>query len=383
MQEFYRKALIGLLAVLSASLVVGYLCVNGSYLRLSLLPAGSGAPASHLEAVSDTAQGGRSSITLIKDRSSLSFDFTIRKKFDYPFATATMVFNDQAGKNTLIDLTRYSAIAFNAKCSPSNVLSLSIMTFDDNVSVPGNLLSYRNPATYFSCQEHASQIQLDLTRLETPMWWVDMFKLNLSRQAYKLDKVSRISINSTFQSTADINNRVQLTDIILLGRDWRYLYLFAGFLLIAWGGYAIWFFRRHNQALIDQVREKLQHDRPLVAYQQLAVELHVDKERSAILRFMATEYANPQLDLESMVLALGVNRNKINDILKSELGFTFTAYLNKLRLTEAARLLGEKAEANVAEIAYSVGYKNVSYFNKLFKEEYGCPPKVFRSLCEH
>lgn len=49
-----------------------------------------------------------------------------------------------------------------------------------------------------------------------------------------------------------------------------------------------------------------------------------------------------------------------------------TAYLNKLRLTEAARLLAEKDTASVSEIAYSVGYGSVSYFNKLFKEEYRC-----------
>jgi AraC-like DNA-binding protein len=34
----------------------------------------------------------------------------------------------------------------------------------------------------------------------------------------------------------------------------------------------------------------------------------------------------------------------------------------------------------VAEIAYSVGYANVSYFNRLFKEEYNCTPKSFRAL---
>jgi len=79
---------------------------------------------------------------------------------------------------------------------------------------------------------------------------------------------------------------------------------------------------------------------------------------------------------------IAISRTKINDILKAELGFTFTSYLNKLRLTEAARLLAEKEDANIAEIAYSVGYKNVSYFNKLFKEEYGCTPKSFKSLCD-
>jgi AraC-like DNA-binding protein len=49
-------------------------------------------------------------------------------------------------------------------------------------------------------------------------------------------------------------------------------------------------------------------------------------------------------------------------------------------LTEAARLLKEKAGEPIAEIAYSVGYANVSYFNKLFKEEYGSTPKAFRTL---
>jgi AraC-like DNA-binding protein len=81
-----------------------------------------------------------------------------------------------------------------------------------------------------------------------------------------------------------------------------------------------------------------------------------------------------------MAKEVGVTRGKINDVLKNEFGFTFSGYLNKLRLTEAARLLAEKDSATVAEIAYSVGYGNVSYFNKLFKEEYGSTPKAFRAV---
>jgi AraC-like DNA-binding protein len=77
---------------------------------------------------------------------------------------------------------------------------------------------------------------------------------------------------------------------------------------------------------------------------------------------------------------IGADREKINEILKTELGMTFTAYVNKLRLTEAARLLKEKSATPIADIAYSVGYANISYFNKLFKEEYGCTPGAFRSL---
>jgi AraC-like DNA-binding protein len=43
-------------------------------------------------------------------------------------------------------------------------------------------------------------------------------------------------------------------------------------------------------------------------------------------------------------------------------------------------LLTNKAGATVAEVARSVGYANSSYFNRLFKEEYGCSPRQFRNL---
>lgn len=117
-----------------------------------------------------------------------------------------------------------------------------------------------------------------------------------------------------------------------------------------------------------------------MAYKELSIEPQKDKEKSALLRLMATEYANPELSLESAAATLGINRTKINQILKDELGLTFTAYMKKLRLTEAARLLSENSEASISQIAYHVGYNNVSYFNKLFKAEYRCTPKTFQNL---
>jgi AraC-like DNA-binding protein len=85
------------------------------------------------------------------------------------------------------------------------------------------------------------------------------------------------------------------------------------------------------------------------------------------------------MSMEFAVARLGINRTKINELLRDELGMTFSTYLNKLRLAEAARLLS-RDDANVADIARSVGYKNVPYFNTVFKTEYGCTPKTFKGL---
>lgn len=381
MQEFYNKALVGFLCLLAVSTLVSYLCLNRTYLHLPLVPAGKSDLLWRAEPTSDANRGGLSSIKINDDKFSLSFDFTVVQKVEYPFASIELTFIDKAGKSMLVDLSQYDSISFSAKCSPANTLTLFIHTFEEKFSVLGDFLTYRAPSTFFSCNENWAPIELDLTRLETPQWWLNMFKIQLSNQAYKLNKVPRVTFGSTFQSPLGIASSVQLDEITLHGRDWRYMYLLGGVLPVLWGAYLFWLFRLHTQVLVRDLRDKIQKDRPLVAYQQLSVEPHRDKEKSAILRFMATEYANPDLDVETIVTAMGVNRTKVNDILKAELGFTFTTYLNKLRLTEASRLLAEKEEANVAEIAYSVGYKNVSYFNKLFKEEYGCTPKIFKTLC--
>lgn len=380
MQEFYKKALISLFCLIAASALVGYICIDRTYLHIPLLPAEASELLWQAEPSSDALQDGLSSIKLKDDQFGLRFEFTIVKKAEHPFASVALSFIDSTNKNILIDLSQYNSISFSSKCSPANTLTFSALTFDEKVSIPGDFLTYRNPSTFFSCNEKWTQIKIDLTRLETPDWWIAMFKLDLSEQTYVLDKVPRITFSSTFQSPIEKLSEVQIDEITLHGRDWRYLYFLGIFMFLIWGGYAVWFFRQHTQALISDLKDKLQRDRPLVAYQQLSLEPHHDKEKGTILRFMGTEYANAELDLDTMVTKIGISRTKINDILKSELGFTFSTYLNKLRLTEAARLLTEKEEANVAEIAYSVGYKNVSYFNKLFKEEYGCTPKTFKNL---
>jgi AraC-like DNA-binding protein len=124
----------------------------------------------------------------------------------------------------------------------------------------------------------------------------------------------------------------------------------------------------------------LKDDLPVEAYRQLTLEPFKDQEKAGVLQFIATHYKNPELDMDTVAARVGADRDRINKILKMELGMTFTGYVNKLRLTEAARLLTEKSDKPIAEIAYSVGYVYVSYFNKLFKEEYSCTPKAFRDM---
>lgn len=56
---------------------------------------------------------------------------------------------------------------------------------------------------------------------------------------------------------------------------------------------------------------------------------------------------------------------------------TFTDYLLHLRINEAKQLLQE-TELGISEIAYQVGFENLSYFNRSFKRIAGQTPRDFR-----
>lgn len=378
MPAFQRQALCAFLILLALSLVLGVACYRRSFLEAALVPApGEWAPW-QVRPAGAASPGGHSETRMLDDGRRLRVLLHVAGETSIPYAEANLFFVDRAGAPAHVDLTRYTQVAFVATCAPSNTLSLALPTFEDKVSRRGDLLTYRAPTAFFACSEHGSRVELDLTRLETPQWWFAMFGLDLARRDYRLDQVPKLAIGSSFQSPRNVDITVDVSGLRLHGRDLRWVYWPLALAALAWAGYGLWFFRRHAAALTQELQERLQKDLPIVAYQQLTLEPHRDREKDSVLRAIATRYADAELDLESVVHDTGVNRNKVNEILKAELGYTFSGYLNKLRLTEAARLLADKQTATVSEIAYSVGYNNVSYFNKLFKEEYGCTPKAFR-----
>jgi AraC-like DNA-binding protein len=381
MQEFYKKSLLFLIALLIVDALLAGLFIFLSHPTYSLSPALRGGVRWEPVAASDGVMGGTSTSTL-RDAApgALAFDYRLTKVAQYPFIGARFVAKDAKGNPAPVDLRKYDTITFVARCSPAYPMMLGMATFDDKVSVPSQPLTWRSPGTFFSCNEQGVPVTVDLRRLTVPAWWLSMMKLPLSSQDYSLDKVMQFSFGSSSQTPFDVDSHVEIGNLKLHSRDYRYIVALAVILVTGWILFGIWFFRTHTRTLAASLNCRLKKDLPLVAYRELTVQPYRDEEKASVLKFIATNYTDPELDLESVVAGTGANRNKVNDLLKTELGMTFTGYVNKLRLTEAARLLTEQSTATVAEIAYSVGYANVSYFNRLFKEEYGCTPKSFRTL---
>ncbi|GAB3453948.1 hypothetical protein GCM10027321_04620 [Massilia terrae] len=381
MQEFYKKALLALIFLVVADALLACVLVYQSFLSLSLLPANDADARWQYNTYSDGDSGGTSTSRLHdSSRERLRFDFRITDQSRYPYAGAGLLLVDSKGKLVHVDWSKYQTVSFLAKCAPANSMFLVMSTFDKNFSRVGDFHTYRSPGTYFSCTPRGVPVSLDLNRFSQPDWWFVQMNLDLSRQSYTLDQVAKVLFGTSGTSPHNVDSYLEVSELTLHGRDYRYLIALGVAIAASCAGFATWFFLAHTRALTAALDLKMKKDLPLLAYRQLTLEPYKDKEKASVLRFIATNYTNPDLDLECVVNQTGANRNKVNEVLKTELDMTFTSYLNKLRLTEAARLLAEKSSATVAEIAYSVGYANVSYFNKLFKEEYCCTPKAFRTI---
>jgi AraC-like DNA-binding protein len=61
------------------------------------------------------------------------------------------------------------------------------------------------------------------------------------------------------------------------------------------------------------------------------------------------------------------------------MGKTFASYVNEVRIGQVCRLL-EDESMTIAEAAFTVGYNNLSNFNRRFRAITGCAPSEFRVL---
>ncbi|GAA4160679.1 AraC family transcriptional regulator [Chryseobacterium ginsenosidimutans] len=78
-----------------------------------------------------------------------------------------------------------------------------------------------------------------------------------------------------------------------------------------------------------------------------------------------------------MASELHMSPRYLSNALKIETGKTAQELIHIALITVAKNRLRESSE-NVSEIAYSLGFENMSYFSKLFKKEVGQTPKDFK-----
>ena len=95
------------------------------------------------------------------------------------------------------------------------------------------------------------------------------------------------------------------------------------------------------------------------------------------LRIVQNEYDNEDINLNYCASKLAVSPNYLSGRFSRDMGQSFSAYLNDIRMDKARELL-KNVSLKVYEVAEKVGITDVSYFNKLFRDHEGKTPLQYR-----
>lgn len=95
-----------------------------------------------------------------------------------------------------------------------------------------------------------------------------------------------------------------------------------------------------------------------------------EKFMKKVMQVAEKNIPNSELDIEKFAAEVGVSRMQLYRKLSALTDMTVKEFIRNVRLKRAVQLLEQKT-MTVSEVAYAVGFKDLSHFRKCFKQQYG------------
>jgi len=113
---------------------------------------------------------------------------------------------------------------------------------------------------------------------------------------------------------------------------------------------------------------------------EIVVDSSDEKLMHRIIKVMSENVSNPDFGVEELGKEVGLSRTHLYRKLKQLTNHTAIEFVRDMRLQRAAQLFKQN-KLYVAEVAYMSGFKELSYFRKIFREYYGMSPQEYINSC--
>ena len=107
-------------------------------------------------------------------------------------------------------------------------------------------------------------------------------------------------------------------------------------------------------------------------------------DRQFLNRIVDTTYrlmAKGNVDMETVASEMALSRNQLNRKVMALTGQNSSAYIMKLRLARAKRLLKADITMSVGDVALKCGFDDMGYFSRVFKQSFDMTPSQYRKNC--
>lgn len=308
---------------------------------------------------------------------SATITFVLGSQIAYPYAGLLFHTYVDTLDSTMLDLSSSDYIEFELSAEGGKrEVNLYFSEFIDGYTSLDTLedgsfvknMSWRTYEYQLAAEEDMKHYRISLEDFKTDNWWFK--QQDVSSQKIP-DKTFKKIINLVVENGNYENKEIPLTITIKnirFGRNFLTTNIVAVILTILY--YLLYFFvvKFGIRRVMGPV---------VIPYKQLDVTSYLDEDTKKIEDYVAVNYTNPDLTVKKLCTDTGITHAKVQAILKKQFQLTFRQYLNKIKIHEAKRILLE-TDRQVTDIAYRVGYKNVTHFNRIFKETEGLSPNQFR-----
>ncbi|UII29605.1 AraC family transcriptional regulator [Fulvivirga ulvae] len=347
-------------ALLAIPAILGICFILGTYKKDLVI-----FPGETISSYTDQLYKGTSQINDLKllDTNWLFFSYTLDTGFKHPYVGVQFY----TSSKPTFDLSEYDYIEIDLQAESSKSIPVIINLEFSNFFIGSTTVSQRPMWQELEYEKGQNVYRLPLADFRTPNWWfiyTKVTKNDIASPDYK--RVTDLAIQNCQLLPVNQKESVIVKNI-LVGKDCYK------------GATAIVLMLSAFYSLVFLIVKFKQAQPVIFPHKTLNLCNIEDEETRSIINYVSENYNHTDLSLTILQKELGLTESKISSVFKKACGTTFKKYLNQVRLNEAKRLL-KQTDRQIMEVAFSVGYGNVSHFNKVFKASEGCAPNEYRKI---
>jgi len=320
------------------------------------------------------------------DSKSITFSYILRNEpagLPWPYSSIVIWLTRE---NTFFDLSGYDYLILDIEKATAGHVVIFIKTFENGISNPdkNEALTLRHNEYTLLFTKGVSRYKIEIKNFLTQDWWFSLMHIpwnKRTKETYK--KVSALDLQFINRSATPPEEKMEtfIINKITFHKSYPVLYIILNIVTVIYCLFLVMGIFMKRKSILQLTKMDNTPSIKEIQYRQLELENYAETEITRIMKYLEEHYHDPKISSTLISGETGIPRTHIADLIKSKYNCSCKQLINKIRITEAKRLL-KTTDWRILEIALEVGFNDISTFNRCFKQLERMSPRQYRRSAE-